>query len=242
MRKTALKMLRNAGWDVRRVSALPAIKQAEQAATTLQRWKFIRNYQAKTILDIGANIGQFARIARHWNPDAMIVSFEPLQDCADQLESMGEELAPHRLIRSALGSSTGTAEIHRNHSSPSSSLLEMEELHQRELPHTAQSTVESIQIQRLDDVFQTPPDGPVFIKMDVQGFEREVIEGGSRTIGMAEAIVMEVSIQPLYKGAPTFDELYQTMRGFGFQYRGNVDQWVSAQDGRVLQCDCLFEK
>ncbi|WP_182864988.1 FkbM family methyltransferase [Stieleria mannarensis] len=237
-----LNTLRYAGWDVRRISALPAIKKAEQEARSLEKWRFLQRYNAQTILDIGANVGQFARIARHWNSDALLVSFEPLADCADVLEKLSAELAPHRLIRTALGSSTGKSQIHHNQSSPSSSLLEMNSLHREELPHTSESWVETIEIQRLDDVFAEPLEPPVFVKIDVQGFEREVIEGGAETIANAEAVVMEVSLQSLYKDAPTFDELYGRMRTMGFHYRGNVDQWVSRADGRILQCDCLFER
>jgi hypothetical protein len=53
--------------------------------------------------------------------------------------------------------------------------------------------------------------------------------------------VAEVSVAPLYRGETNFHELYETLRGWGFEYRGNVDQWRRAQDGTVLQCDCLFE-
>lgn len=223
MRKVILDTVRSWGWDVRRVSALPAIKKAEQADRSLQKWRFLQQYQAKTILDIGANVGQFATIARHWNPSALIISFEPLRDCAAELQRHAQSLSPHQLIRTALGSSAGTTEINRNQSSPSSSILQMETLHREELPHTASTSVETIEIQRLDDVFEQPLNGPVFVKMDVQGFEREVIDGGRNTIEHAQAVVMEISVQQLYRDAPSFDDLYGSMREMGFHYRGNID-------------------
>lgn len=118
----------------------------------------------------------------------------------------------------------------------------MEELHRNELPHTANTREVSIQVRRLDDL-EMDIVGPLFVKIDVQGFELEVLRGGIESIRNASAVVVEVSAMPLYAGAPTFDDIY----GFltvecGFVYRGNVDQWLSNQDGKILQMDCLFEK
>jgi len=57
------------------------------------------------------------------------------------------------------------------------------------------------------------------------------------------AIVLEISLFPLYSGAPSFDELYRFLTSeCGLVYRGRIDQWVSPRDRRILQIDCLFEK
>jgi hypothetical protein len=68
-----------------------------------------------------------------------------------------------------------------------------------------------------------------------------VLQGGEQTFRQARAIIAEVSLQPLYAGETTFDQAYQLLTAWGFAYRGNLDQWVSKRDARILQCDCLFE-
>ncbi len=82
---------------------------------------------------------------------------------------------------------------------------------------------------------------PLFVKIDVQGFEQQVLAGGEKTIRQARAIVLEVSAYPLYHGEAGFDVIYVLLRSWGFTYRGNVDHWVSPKDKRIMQYDALFE-
>ena len=118
----------------------------------------------------------------------------------------------------------------------------MDCLHQEELPNTVKTVVEDVQIRRLDDLeSELLLEDPVFVKIDVQGYTEPVLRGGERVIRRASAIVAEVSVQPLYRGETTFDQVCALLTGWGFVYRGNVDQWSSERDGRILQCDCLFE-
>ena len=237
-----LNGLRRNGWELRKIQSVQERRKLESEQADLDSWRILQRYPVNTILDIGANTGQFARIARHWHHDACIVSFEPLADCFAQLSSLSAQLGNHRAVNSALGQETGSCTINRNESTPSSSLLKMESLHSDELPQTSRSWEEEIQVDRLDDVAaKLQFEGPFFVKLDVQGFEREVLLGGQETVKRAHALVMEVSLYSLYEGAPTFDQLYTIMKDLGFDYKGNVDQWVSQRDRRILQCDCLFE-
>lgn len=195
-----------------------------------------------TILDIGANTGQFAKIIREILPTAKIYSFEPLPDCYEQLKLNAQRLQPHETFPFALGNQDGSTTINLNEFSPSSSLLPMEDLHKNELPHTANTRQVSIAVRRLDDL-KINISTPLIIKIDVQGFELEVLRGGIDTIRSASAVVVEVSALPLYAGAPSFDDVYRFLTDeCGFGYQGNVDQWYSKIDGRILQMDCLFEK
>jgi len=242
IRNSVHRLVRSLGWEVQRVSTQAKWRQIDAEQKQLEQWRFITRYCPNTVLDIGANEGQFATLTRKLLPGVQIHSFEPLKCCLDVLHNAAGSLQPIDIHPFALGSKSGSTIIHRNGFSPSSSLLAMEELHFSELPHTAQTTVEQIEVRRLDDL-KLQLKGPLFIKIDVQGFEMEVLNGALRTIKEAAAIVLEISLFPLYSGAPSFDELYRFLTSeCGLVYRGNIDQWVSPRDRRILQIDCLFEK
>ncbi len=241
MRAKVRKLLKKLGLDVKFVTSDQKTRERHAREKAVKRWRFIASYSPKMILDIGANVGQFASIARQIVRDAHIVSFEPLADCCRQLRSQEERLQPLTVVHAAVGETDGVMMINRNASSPSSSLLPMHQRHHEELPHTAQSTTEKVCVRRLDDVFdELNVAFPLIVKIDVQGYTLPVLMGGRKTIRQAAAVIAEISTTTLYEGEATFDQVYQVMSSLNFDFGGTVDQWVSKQDGSVLQMDCLF--
>jgi FkbM family methyltransferase len=235
-------LLRNFGWEVQRTRTLERSIRDAYLNQELDKWEFCRRYNANTVLDIGANSGQFAELIRRVLPECRIVSFEPLQQCYKQLKDNKNIGQPFTALQMALGNESGTVSINRNDFSPSSSILPMNQLHVSELPQTAKTTSEEIRVEKLDEISASINiRKPYFVKIDVQGFEGQVIQGGRQTLVEAEAVIVEISCLPLYEGAPSFDQIYQMMKGIGFEYRGNVDQWKSSKDDRILQIDALFE-
>lgn len=242
MRNAVRNMLLKCGWDVRRTASWGQEKLARQHDEELQKWRFLQTLAPQDVLDIGANTGQFARLVRELLPSARILSFEPLAECFKQLQSATAELAPMQAFPYALGSEDSATVMNKNAFSPSSSLLPMETLHQKELPATRETTAETIQVRRLDGLQESLKlRSPFFVKIDVQGYTEPVLLGGEKTVRRSHAVVAEVSLRPLYRGEATFDKVWQLLTSWGFAYRGNVDQWISRTDGRILQCDCLFE-
>lgn len=242
MRQRIRNFLLKFGWDVRRVGSDLVHKRAEWHRRELEKWRVLQTLDPEAVLDIGANVGQFAELVRELLPSVRILSFEPLGDCFEKLSGRRAHLAPLDCYPFALGDEDSQATIQRNQYSPSSSLLEMQSLHKEELPQTATTFEETIQIRRLDNLATELKLPKKFIaKIDVQGYTAPVLKGGEQTLRKAQAIIAEVSLQPLYQGETTFDEAYEILTGWGFAYRGNLDQWVSKRDGRILQCDCLFE-
>ena len=230
------------GWDVRRVQSIERTRRQRAHDEQVDHLRFLRNYGLRSVLDIGANTGQFAALAREVLPDPKIYSFEPLTSCYDELCKQICGMQPAEAFHFALGDENGTVAMQRNEFTPSSSLLPMNRRHWEELPGTEHSTEESISVRRLDDVFADRVlETPLFVKIDVQGFEERVLRGGPVTIRRAVALVLEMSSVPLYDGQPLFDDLYRLLREWGFVYRGNVDQIWSRRDGRILQFDALFE-
>jgi FkbM family methyltransferase len=196
----------------------------------------------RTVLDIGANTGQFAQLMHAVLPEARIYSFEPLPDCFAELERRGRAFPEFRAFNVGLGSGNGELSFHRNPYADSSSFRPMADLHREQFPFTAgPETTIRVPVRTLDSMaVDLVLEDRLFVKIDVQGFEDEVIAGGRTTLARAHMVAMEISFAPLYEGAPSFDELYQTMRGMGFEFRGCLDQLVGPLNGAILQGDALF--
>ena len=243
LRKVVKQCFQCLGLDVRFASNVQRNYELEARQKQLETWRFVQRYQPVTILDIGANEGQFASLMRELNPQAKIYSFEPLGPCFDKLQRTLAHIGNATGFQLALGEEAGEVTMNLNEYSPSSSLLPISDLHVREAPQTAQTKTETVQMKRLDDALagQTLT-GPCFAKLDVQGFENRVIRGGAVTLSNVVAIVVECSSYSLYQGQGMFEDNYKLLRDLGFTYRGNVDQWLSKEDGRILQFDALFER
>jgi hypothetical protein len=83
-------------------------------------------------------------------------------------------------------------------------------------------------------------DPQLLVKIDVQGYEADVIRGATRTLSMARYVLTEVSFDELYSGQPLFGAVHDLLRDAGFRHAGSLDQLVSPLDGSVLQADALF--
>lgn len=224
-----------------RMPTAEELKQIAEAERRRTLW--LRNMNIETILDIGANTGQFAKSMHELFPKARLYSFEPLKDCYDELLVQFKKVPQFQAFNVALGDETGLVEIHRSEYSPSSSLLPMKELHKTCFPYTKEEIIQKINIVRLDDIADSLNlRKPMLVKLDVQGYEDKVISGGKSVIGQADIVITELSVEQLYDGQPLFDEIYKTMTSMGFQYRGNYEQLCSPDDGRVLQVDGIFTR
>src|SRR5262249_10158647 len=152
----------------------------------------------RTVLDIGANVGEFAVAARHVMPGARVIAFEPLPECFAELKQrLGND--PHcTLMELALGNETGEATFRRCGCHPASSLLELAERQVQAFPHLQGETETKVRMARLDDI--APGLNivePLLVKIDVQGFESAVIDGGEATMRRAAVIILETSFEPL---------------------------------------------
>jgi len=197
--------------------------------------------EIKTVLDIGANKGQFALRIHSILPDAKIYSFEPLSDCCRELKRNMSSMAGFRCFNYALGDENGKHTIYHNDFSDSSSLLPMEQLHKDAFPFTKNVREEIIEIRRLDDIADSLElIDNILIKIDVQGFEDKVIYGGEKVINRAKILIIEMSFEPLYHGQLLFDGIYSILKNKGFVFKGCEETLRHPKDGRTLQCDGIF--
>jgi FkbM family methyltransferase len=204
---------------------------------------WMKELNIRTILDIGANIGQFATTSRNIFPNARIYSFEPLPSCYTLLKEKFKDDNNITVFPFALGDKEEIVEINEHNFSPSSSLLDMLDLHKKALPVTAKHHKTSVQVKRLDDfekeiILQKP----VLLKLDVQGYESKVIAGGEKIIDAADYLMVELSFVPLYDKQPLFDDIYTLLKNKGFELRGCYEAFANNNTGAILQSDGFFVK
>jgi len=196
-----------------------------------------------TILDVGAYIGAFAFAMRLMFPEAQIYSFEPL---ADSYHALVKNLGGYdnfHAFQTALGEADGELTFWRSEFAASSSALPMNEDHKQAFPKSAVNTAETVTVSRMDGLLpQLDLAGTTLLKLDVQGYELEVLRGGLATLERVDIIMTEVSFKPLYVGQPLFAEVYDFLIQHGFAYAGQLDYLLSPEDGCMLQADALFTR
>lgn len=200
----------------------------------------------RTVLDVGANEGQFAKLARAVFPLAKIYSFEPLPDCFEKLQHALPGDTNFFPLNQAAGSSESVLEFFRSVHSPSSSFLKMEELHKEAFPESSAGQVQEaipVKVNTLDNIAgEAKPEKNILLKIDVQGFEKEVLQGAINMIKDVKVVIIEMSLAKLYKDQPLFHDIYMMMHERGFRYKGNLSQMSHPQTDEVVQLDAIFVK
>jgi FkbM family methyltransferase len=193
------------------------------------------------VLDVGANLGQFARWIRSIGYRGRIVSFEPLTGAHCKLREIAAQDSQWTVApRMALGSTSGEIEIHVAGNSASSSVLPMLRRHKEAAPNSTYVDAERVPLNRLDDVCQVSRDLLPLLKVDVQGYERSVLDGASQVLESCQAIIIELSLVPLYEGQSLAVELWEFLDRLGFQACYFNPGFRDPSSKRMLQMDGVF--
>lgn len=203
-------------------------------------YKWLTDLDIHTIMDIGANKGQFANYISDLFPNSEIHSFEPIPNVFDQMK----ENTKHLNVKAypfALGARNEETEINVNDFSPSSSLLEMSDLHKTNFDFATNTAKQVIQVRRADEVLDfSKLKKNILTKIDVQGFEDQVILGGEELLKNSKVVICEVSFKELYKDQKLFADIFDMIRSLGFTYMGNYDQVYNNETGAIIGGDAIF--
>lgn len=228
------RLLAIAGFELRRQSPV------QERIAALKR--LMDHAGVAYVLDVGANEGQFARQIRAAGWGGPILSFEPLRDAHAAL-SRTAAIDPYWTVapRTAIGAERAMVTINVAGNSQSSSILPMLERHRVTAPESAYVGTEEIGVLPLDEAIgEQGGAGPYLLKMDVQGFESEVLRGAPETLRDTGVVYCEMALQPLYEGEKPFHELYADIVRHGFRCAGLFNGHYDGSTGEVLQCDGVF--
>lgn len=191
-----------------------------------------------TVIDVGANKGQFATFARARWPKARIICFEPLPGPRAKLEEVTKGFAEIQAF--ALGEAVGEAEMHIASREDSSSLLPLGDV-QKELFGMDEKSKLLVPVERLDAVLSVVSLArPVLLKLDVQGYEYEALKGASGLMEIIDVVYVETSFVELYAGQKLNVEVAASLSKHGFTETERFN--LCADSGVEVQADILFER
>lgn len=197
----------------------------------------------KTIFDIGANQGQFAIAAKYRFPDSTIYSFEPVPETYETLSRNVSAIKGIHTFNFGLGSKNQEIIFYKNAHSHASSALPISDFQKTEIPETAITEEIKVPVRVLDSVVKDLKslDTPILIKLDVQGYEKEVLKGAISFIDQVEYLLFETSFEQMYEGEPLFDEMHSYVCKLGFSLIGPIGLQYT-DSGRIVQMDVLYHK
>lgn len=193
-------------------------------------------------LDVGANRGQYARELRRGGFAGRIISFEPLPGPFAVLESAARQDPGWEARQVAIGAESGAATFHVAGNVDSSSLLPMLPRHVEGAPLSAVSATVSVPVVRLDELLPEliEPEDRLLLKMDVQGYEQQVLEGAGTAVEQVEAIECELSFVALYEGQTLAPTMFELLSDLGFEIAWLEPGFTDEATEQLLQADGLF--
>ncbi len=222
------------------VDLLDLIRSRPRSIASMRIVKSIKslgnNY--RTIIDGGANIGQFAAACHMQFPKAKIFSFEPLTDVA---ATFRRNLGDHKLVtltETALGDFDGQVTFNQTSDSQCSSILPLGSVGQRV------QVVNRIDVPicKLDTFFSSVQlERPTLLKLDLQGNELAALRGAVELLTRVDSVLVEAVFDEVYLGEPRFDEVCDFLKLHGFRF-GRPISFTQNGIRQIVQLDALFER
>ena len=218
------------------------LRRAGHDVVPFPRIQLLAHHGVDLLLDVGASEGLYSEEMRRLGYAGRIVSFEPRSAAYARLAQRAADDPAWDTAPYALGAERGTSVIHISGAADSSSLLDMLPEPPQTYPDIGYVGEETIEVRTLDDAFATHHrSGEVpFLKMDVQGYERHVLEGGARTLARLAGIQMELSLVPIYEGETLFTDMVHLLEARGFTLMGLEPGLRDPASRQLLQVDGLF--
>lgn len=194
------------------------------------------------VIDVGGHWGEFGTRIRDAGFKGRIVSFEPVPSNVERLTEVARH-DPDWIVRhAALGRKSGRLRLNITQNTQFSSFREPLAATLAEMPHAAVESRNDVEVLRLDDVFDDllpRPDSLVFLKLDTQGWDLEVLAGSTASLGRVVGLQSEISVRAIYEGMPSYLEALAAMQDLGYELTG---LFPVARDSRLrlVEMDCVM--
>lgn len=201
----------------------------------------LKESNVSSVFDVGANVGQFGLDIRRHGFQGQIVSYEPVNETFSVLVHTTKKHQPWKAIQLGLGATESVRSINiSGNDGLSSSLLKMGSTHLENFPGSATVSQQTISISTIDKQLEILGIRPqeLLLKLDVQGFEAEVLKGASQSLSKIPLCYLEVSITPLYEEEITFLPILMELSNFGHEVV-DVFRGIKTKKGQLLQLDIL---
>lgn len=229
MKKTLKRAGRLVGFDIRRYDPEP-----RHALSTL-----LKLYRVETIFDVGANVGNSGQYFRNIGFKGRIVSFEPVRHLYRSLEEKARQDPLWSCENVALGAEEGEVEINVSSGEGSaSSFLDQAETQTANNPGR-ETWPEKVQVKTLDSVIDRyyPEGERLFLKLDVEGFERNVLEGGRQSLDRVIGMKIELAVVENFKGEKLIHQMLPLLYTLGFRLHGMAPGFSNGTTQEIYQVD-----
>lgn len=207
----------------------------------------LRELEINVVLDVGAHEGEFAGFLRELGYTGEIISFEPVRTSFDTLtkaRSADKHWRGHNL---ALGAEDGELEMNIYRGSVFNSFLKPAETGTARFGDITQLVrVDKVPVRRLEpivnDLLAARPDARIFLKMDTQGYDLQVVRGAGARIDAIRALQTELAARSTYAGMPSLPEALHELHQLGFELTGMFPVARELDHLRVIEFDCVMCK
>lgn len=200
-------------------------------------------YGVEIVFDIGANNGMTGEELRDCGFQHKIVSFEPINYLFEELASKAFKDPSWYVENIALGNVAGQTDINVSGGhAGASSILEMTDNVRMHAPDQQVIRQEKIKIETLDTMMEKyyPAGKKLFLKIDVQGYEKDVLAGGLTSIDRVIGMKVEMSLVQNYEGETLLFDLIPFLYNLGFRLVHFQDGWCNSVSRELYQVDGIF--
>jgi FkbM family methyltransferase len=198
-------------------------------------------FKTTRLCDIGAHMGDWSFVMHRLNPQLeSVVMFEPQAKLISHLHAPRLDGLTKKVYQCALSNEEDQQILKGG--TASASLFEASNNQNHFFPGSTNQESELVEVKVLDDVYKA--DGleyPDLIKIDVQGYELNVLKGGKNVLAHARYLVIELSLRDFYQGQPPLWELWRfldeeqyVMVDHGYELRSPTSPF------ELLQFDAVF--
>lgn len=201
---------------------------------------FIEDRGIDVVIDVGANVGQFGKSLRESGYRGRIISFEPIASAFKVLSKAAQGDGNWETNHCGLGAARGVAQLNVSELTVFSSILDSTSAGNQHDKRMAVDHVEEISIRTLDEV-AAGIHGNILLKVDTQGYERQVMEGGRQILPRLAGILLELPVIHTYEGVWQFHEAVRFMDDAGFVPAQITPVGYHTVDKvSAVEFDCLF--
>lgn len=205
-----------------------------------RRQRMLSHYGIDVLLDVGANAGQYATEVREAGFRGVIHSYEPLSGPFGELAAASSKDPCWHAHQVAVGDTTGRITINISGATKFSSALPITERALTESPDAAYVGNEDVALDTLDNLGADVEADNLGLKIDVQGFEGAVLDGGEKTLARTRFLEMELSPRPVYDGQMLMLEALERLDRLGFVLSCTENIYPVPHTGRSWQFNGIF--
>ncbi len=209
-----------------------------------KRIELMKRFNIGVVFDVGANTGQFAGSVRKAGYKGEIISFEPLSSAFKLLKNQSDNDEKWSSENFGMGDFDGESVINISQNLVSSSILNIKKEHTDAEPESKYVAQEKITIRKLDSVFSNyeQKGKNIFLKIDTQGFEKEVILGAAKSLNKITGLQVEMSLIECYDGEMMYNDLKNLIESFRFELYYLEPGFSDPVTGKLMQVDGIFFK